>query len=146
MRDQRCGLFEALGANAHVVALNVVDAGQSLSYISVEVNGIPADGYGEQIVSTAEGDGGGHLLMVAICAATAARCWGGIVSHSMALTLKPSRSWQIDVERQRAGRLSSAAMRRLTRAGDHPVCSAAVDSVAASMSCCIKAACPAPRV
>ena len=44
--NQRGGLFEALSADADVIALNVVNAGESLGEISVEVIDIATDADG----------------------------------------------------------------------------------------------------
>jgi hypothetical protein len=51
----------------------------------------------------------------AICSATAARCPGGGVSYSMALTLKPRRSGIRSMSNASVPDASKAAMRRFTR-------------------------------
>jgi hypothetical protein len=63
MSDQRGGLFEALSADAQVVALDVINAGKPLGHIPVQVVDVAANDNGQQVVATADGDyRGGNFI------------------------------------------------------------------------------------
>jgi hypothetical protein len=63
VRDQRGGLFQALRANAEVVALDVIDAGQSLCQVPLEVIRVAADDDRQQVAATTDGDNRGDLVV-----------------------------------------------------------------------------------
>ena len=63
MENQRPGLFEALGADADGVALDVIDGRQPFGYIAVEMVGVAANGNGRQVIASAHGDDGGDFVV-----------------------------------------------------------------------------------